>query len=46
MLQEAVGTRAVVELRGLTKRFRAVTAVDGLDLVVPAGARVGVRPWP
>jgi ABC-2 type transport system ATP-binding protein len=32
----------VVELRGLTKRFRSVTAVDGLDLVVPAGARVGL----
>ena len=32
----------VVELRALTKRFKSVTAVDGLDLRVPAGARVGL----
>jgi ABC-type branched-subunit amino acid transport system ATPase component len=32
----------VVELRGLTKRFRKVAAVDALDLSVPAGARVGL----
>jgi ABC-2 type transport system ATP-binding protein len=35
-------TGDVVELRGLTKRFKSVTAVDGLDLRVPAGARVGL----
>jgi len=32
----------VVELRALSKRFKSVTAVDGLDLRVPAGARVGL----
>ena len=32
----------VVELRGLTKQFKSVTAVDRLDLRVPAGARVGL----
>jgi ABC-2 type transport system ATP-binding protein len=32
----------VVELRGLTKRFRSATAVDQLDLSVPAGGRVGL----
>jgi ABC-2 type transport system ATP-binding protein len=32
----------VVELRGLTKRFRKVAAVDALDLSVSAGARVGL----
>jgi ABC-2 type transport system ATP-binding protein len=32
----------VVELRGLTKRFRDVAAVDGLDLTVGDGARVGL----
>jgi ABC-2 type transport system ATP-binding protein len=36
------GDRPVVELRGLVKHFRAITAVDGLDLAVPAGARVGL----
>ena len=35
-------TGDVVELRALTKRFKSVTAVDGLDLRVPAGARVGL----
>jgi ABC-2 type transport system ATP-binding protein len=35
-------TGPVVELRGLTKRFRDVAAVDGLDLEVAAGARVGL----
>jgi ABC-2 type transport system ATP-binding protein len=42
MVEEAIATRTVVELRGLTKRFRTITAVEGLDLVVPAGARVGL----
>ena len=36
------GIGPVLEVRGLTKRFRAVTAVDGIDLVVPAGGRVGL----
>ena len=35
-------TGDVVELRALTKRFRSVMAVDGLDLPCPAGARVGL----
>jgi ABC-2 type transport system ATP-binding protein len=32
----------VVELRGLTKRFRDAAAVDGLNLSVEDGARVGL----
>jgi ABC-2 type transport system ATP-binding protein len=32
----------VVVARSLTKRFRGTTAVDGIDLVVPQGARVGL----
>ena len=32
----------VVVARSLSKRFRGKTAVDALDLVVPAGARVGL----
>jgi ABC-2 type transport system ATP-binding protein len=35
-------TGDVVELRALSKRFRAITAVDALDLTVPAAARVGL----
>jgi ABC-2 type transport system ATP-binding protein len=35
-------TGDVVELRALSKRFRSVTAVDALDLTVPAAARVGL----
>src|SRR4051794_19252517 len=31
----------VVETRGLTKRFGARTAVDGVDLHVPAGTAFG-----
>lgn len=42
----AVGSRAVDEsalrLRGVVKRFGHVTAVDGLDLDVPAGTCVGL----
>src|SRR5690242_12617118 len=33
---------AVIELRGVVKRFGAVTAVDGLDLDVPAGICLGL----
>ena len=33
----AVTTRPAVALTGLTKRFGAVTAVDGLDLTVQPG---------
>jgi ABC-2 type transport system ATP-binding protein len=32
----------VVVARSLTKRFRGTAAVDGIDLVVPANARVGL----
>ena len=32
----------VVRTSGLTKRFDDVTAVDGIDLVVRAGERVGL----
>jgi len=35
------GGAAVIETRGLTKRFGRQTAVDGLDLSVPAGAVFG-----
>jgi lipooligosaccharide transport system ATP-binding protein len=33
---------AAIELRGVVKRFGAITAVDGLDLEVPAGICVGL----
>ena len=33
---------AVLEAEGLVKRFGAVTAVDGVDLVVPTGERVAL----
>jgi lipooligosaccharide transport system ATP-binding protein len=33
---------AAIELRGVVKRFGAITAVDGLDLEVPAGVCVGL----
>jgi ABC-2 type transport system ATP-binding protein len=36
-LRPAATTSPAVELRGLTKRFGAVTAVDGLDLTVSPG---------
>ena len=32
---------AAVEAHGLTKTFGAVTALDGLELTVPAGSVVG-----
>jgi ABC-2 type transport system ATP-binding protein len=35
-------SQAVVVTTGLTKRFGRVTAVDGVDLLVPAGARFGL----
>src|SRR5687767_5813842 len=31
-----------ISLRGVTKRFGAITAVDGLDLDVPEGSCVGL----
>lgn len=34
--------RVALELRGLRKRYGSVTAVDGVDLVVPAGSFYGV----
>jgi ABC-2 type transport system ATP-binding protein len=33
---------AAIEVRGLTRRFGAVTAVDGLDLAVPQGTLFGL----
>jgi ABC-2 type transport system ATP-binding protein len=37
-----MGTPATaIEIRGLTKRYRDVVAIDGLDLVVPAGSVFG-----
>ncbi len=33
---------AVIEVRGLTKRYDAVLAVDGIDFAAPAGATVGL----
>ena len=38
----ATGSGAVLETAGLTKRFRGRTAVDGLDLRVPAGCAYGL----
>jgi daunorubicin resistance ABC transporter ATP-binding subunit len=35
-------TEPMIEVRGLTKRFGATQALEGLDLDVPAGAIVGV----
>src|SRR3954469_13458458 len=35
-------TDAAIRLRGIVKRFGALTAVDGLDLDVPYGACVGL----
>jgi len=32
---------AVIDVRGLTKRYRSVLALDGLDLAVPAGSLFG-----
>lgn len=34
--------RAAIRIRGAVKRFGGITAVDGLDLDVPAGACVGL----
>jgi ABC-2 type transport system ATP-binding protein len=36
------GGEVVLEARGLVKRFRSTRAVDGIDLVVRAGERVGL----
>src|ERR671914_1774974 len=33
---------AAIELRGVVKRFGAITAVDGIDLDVPAGICLGL----
>ena len=37
----ALSKQAVIETRGLTKRFGRVRAVDGLDLTVPHGSLFG-----
>ena len=41
MLDEWI-RRLAIRLRGVVKRYGAITAVDGLDLEVPAGACVGL----
>ena len=33
---------AAIELRGVVKRFGPITAVDGIDLDVPAGICLGL----
>lgn len=38
----ATPTRNAIELRGVVKRFGAITAVNGLDLAVPEGTCVGL----
>ncbi len=35
-------TDLAVEVRGLTKRYGSVTAVDGIDLAIPVGSRFGL----
>jgi lipooligosaccharide transport system ATP-binding protein len=35
-------TELAIRLRGVVKRYGAITAVDGLDLDVPAGTCVGL----
>ena len=35
------GSSAVIETRGLVKRFAEANAVDGIDLTVPAGGVYG-----
>ncbi len=39
--EPAAGSRWAVETRGLTKRFGAKTAVNGVDLLVPRGSAFG-----
>jgi ABC-2 type transport system ATP-binding protein len=36
------GRRPAIELKGLTKAFGAITAVDGLDLAIPRGELFGL----
>ncbi|TDD82540.1 ABC transporter ATP-binding protein [Actinomadura rubrisoli] len=40
--QDSGGVAAAVSLRGVVKRFGGFTAVDGLDLEVPAGSCLGL----
>ncbi len=40
--QATVGTRAAIELRGLTKRYGSFTAVEDVSLEVPAGQVFGL----
>jgi lipooligosaccharide transport system ATP-binding protein len=42
MLGRVPGPPAAIELRGVVKRFGAITAVDGLDLLVPSGVCFGL----
>src|SRR5947209_12610040 len=39
---ERAARPAAISLRGVVKRFGAITAVDGLDLEVPAGVCFGL----
>jgi ABC-2 type transport system ATP-binding protein len=39
---QAVGTRAAIRAAGLSKRYGAVSAVDGIDLDIPAGQFFGL----
>src|SRR5690242_15196195 len=41
-IMRPMSTDAAIRLRGVVKRFGAITAVDGLDLEVPFGQCVGL----
>jgi ABC-type multidrug transport system ATPase subunit len=41
-MQESSGQQSAIELRGVVKTFGPITAVDGLDLDVPAGICLGL----
>src|SRR5688572_16607531 len=41
-MSEGVSTQSAIELRGVVKTFGPITAVDGLDLDVPAGICLGL----
>ena len=41
-VRERVGMRTALALRGVVKRYGEITAVDGLDLAVPAGSCLGL----
>src|SRR3954454_15609094 len=41
-MSEGVSTQSAISLRGVVKTFGSITAVDGLDLDVPAGICLGL----